>query len=463
MANSFAPASPDGQERCDSPVFVLTASRSGSTLLRFLLDSHPSLACPPETSIASMCGGLARSLDILESAGSGTGRPVNAEPKLSDAITAVIRNTVDAAFGGYLERRGGQRWCDKSLDTFQFAGLLAQVYPRAQFICLYRHCMDVIASGVEACPWGLHRFGFDPHVAQHPGNSVAAIGSYWLACAQTIMAFEEQNPDRCVRVRYEDMVTAPEETAAKVFSFLGVEQAPGITETCFQMAHEGEGPGDEKIWFTSGVTAGSLGRGVSVPFAALPPPLVRPLNELLGKLDYRLVEEGWNDSSDQLDPRAHPPADPAAADGQPDAADNPDAADATRVTESLAARITAQQEAMRDEITARWPAIAGATVELVVLAARGAERTLRLGFPTGADGWTLDDDALAGVDAPTAKIMASHDTWQSLLEGRSNPVTEMTTGRLRCVNKRDDHRIRSDEMHAVAALLGIARIPVTRG
>jgi len=22
--------------------------------------------------------------------------------------------------------------------------------------------MDVIASGVEVCPWGLHRFGFDP-------------------------------------------------------------------------------------------------------------------------------------------------------------------------------------------------------------------------------------------------------------------------------------------------------------
>ena len=31
-----------------NPVFVLCSGRSGLTLLRFLLDAHPDLACPPE-------------------------------------------------------------------------------------------------------------------------------------------------------------------------------------------------------------------------------------------------------------------------------------------------------------------------------------------------------------------------------------------------------------------------------
>jgi len=31
------------------PVFVLCNGGSGSTLLRFVLDAHPDLACPPET------------------------------------------------------------------------------------------------------------------------------------------------------------------------------------------------------------------------------------------------------------------------------------------------------------------------------------------------------------------------------------------------------------------------------
>jgi len=37
------------------PVFVLCNGRSGSTLLRFLLDAHPDLACPPETNLPSLC------------------------------------------------------------------------------------------------------------------------------------------------------------------------------------------------------------------------------------------------------------------------------------------------------------------------------------------------------------------------------------------------------------------------
>ena len=41
------------------PVFVLCNARSGSTLLRFLLDAHPEIACPPETNMPSLCAQLA--------------------------------------------------------------------------------------------------------------------------------------------------------------------------------------------------------------------------------------------------------------------------------------------------------------------------------------------------------------------------------------------------------------------
>jgi hypothetical protein len=40
-------------------VFVVCAGRSGSTLLRFLLDAHPDLACPPETRLPAICAQLA--------------------------------------------------------------------------------------------------------------------------------------------------------------------------------------------------------------------------------------------------------------------------------------------------------------------------------------------------------------------------------------------------------------------
>src|SRR5579863_617747 len=64
---SIAGARPEGPARAgQAPVIVLTMARSGSTLLRFILDSHPELACPPETSLGSVCYMMTRLWDLLD-------------------------------------------------------------------------------------------------------------------------------------------------------------------------------------------------------------------------------------------------------------------------------------------------------------------------------------------------------------------------------------------------------------
>jgi hypothetical protein len=410
-------------------VFILTASRSGSTLLRFILDSHPDLACPPETSITGTCVQLVRTWDILENAGADVFTPVTEQTAPSPDTLAAVRDAVDRVYGRYLRGRAKRRWCDKSLDTHLHAELMTMLYPEAKFICLYRHAMDVVASGVETCPWGLHRFGFDPFVAQYPGNSVAAIASYWLATAEAIMGFEEAHPDSCHRIRYEDLATSPEETAAGIFSFLGAEEAPGITRACFQVPHEGNGPGDEKIWFTGEVTPDSIGRGVRVPAEALMPPLRQQVNDTLAKLGYLPVDSEWNAAVGRVDPRADVGAGVriAGADGR--SAHGRQEIDA--VVRAINERIGQRPDDRLYKIATAWPALAGQK-------------------PAGDKGM------------PVATIIASPSTWRSLLDGGANVVTEMTAGRLRAVNRRDTHRIRSEEMHAVAALLGLGQIPVAR-
>lgn len=85
-----------------------------------------------------------------------------------------------------------------------------QIYPRARFVCLYRHPMDVIRSGLDACPWGLTGYGFDPYIGSSPGNAVLALARYWLDNAAAIAQVEEKHPERCHRIRYEDLVDDPE-------------------------------------------------------------------------------------------------------------------------------------------------------------------------------------------------------------------------------------------------------------
>jgi hypothetical protein len=85
--------------------------------------------------------------------------------------------------------------------------VVAAIWPDAQFICLYRHRMDVIASGVEACRRGLDSFGFEVYAPRYPGNSVAAVGACWADIAAKMIDFGKRFPDRTLRVRYEDLVT----------------------------------------------------------------------------------------------------------------------------------------------------------------------------------------------------------------------------------------------------------------
>ena len=200
--------------------------RSGSTLLRFLLDAHPELACPPETSLPALCGQLAVVWSLIEGAPLAAERDA-APPRVPDAAVAGIRRMLDEMTGSYLARRGKRLFCDKSLGSARVADLLTGIYPGVRSVCLYRHPMDVIRSGLDACPWGLNGYGFDQYIVGSPGNSVLALARYWLDNATLISKAEQAHPGRCHRVRYEDLVTDPEAVMREVYEFIGVRPARG--------------------------------------------------------------------------------------------------------------------------------------------------------------------------------------------------------------------------------------------
>jgi hypothetical protein len=316
------------------PVFVLCHGRSGSTLLRFLLDAHPELACPPETNLPGLCVQLAAVWSLIEGAPLAAKRG-DEPPEIPEAAIAGVRETMDRMVGSYLSRRGKKRYCDKSLGTAPYAELLSRVYPQARFICVSRHPMDVIASGAEACPWGLSGYGFDPYIGAMPGNVVGALASFWADNARLILAARERLGDRCFALRYEDLVADPEETAAALFEFLGAAPAPGISQRCFSAERERFGPADYKIWYTSQVSPESVGRGWSVPADMIGPQMRLYINELAERLGYLPVGDDWGTTEPPGDlrvtaappPAGVPGAEPAEAAGpggqEPAAGDTP--------------------------------------------------------------------------------------------------------------------------------------------
>jgi hypothetical protein len=443
------------------PVFVLCMARSGSTLLRFLLDAHPELACPPETSLPALCGQLAVVWSLIEGAPLSANRG-DAPPQVPDAAIAGIRRMLHEMTGGYLARRGKKRFCDKSLGSALTASLLLRIYPEARFVCLYRHPMDMIRSGLDACPWGLNGYGFDQYAGSSPGNAVLALARYWLDHATAIAAFEGQHPDRCHRLRYEDLVTAPEEVAADLFGFLGVAPAPGITEYCFTGEREQFGPADYKIWATSAITGDSVGRGESVPMGLIPPPITTAINELAGELGYLPIDEDWGTPGMPADPRlpgtAKAPAAPV-ADSEPP----------TEATGLLEESLRIRLASVDDRFARRWEPVLTDKFAIVCRTQAGGEAQWLVDLATRSitreDAEDEEDMApeSAGPDDTEPgdvewTILGSPETWQATLSGQVNLHVAMRRNDLRyCSSGEEGDPLTSTTRVAMLAdLLGLS-------
>jgi hypothetical protein len=428
----------------DSPVFMLCTGRSGSTLLRFLLDAHPDLACPPETRLPWLCTQLASAWSVIEDAPMPSGRAGLAP--VPEPVIRGLRQSLTPMMTSYLTRHGKSRYCDKSLGGAQHAGLLRQVWPDAKFICLYRHPMDVICSGIEASPWGMGNYGFESYVAASPGNIVAALARYWADYARAILAAEAQLGEQCLPVRYEDLVTDPDGQAERLFEFIGVSPAPGITDRCFTAERQRFGPGDYKIWNTTGVSASSVGRGWQVPARLIPAEVLAVVNDLAEQLGYVQIDESWGVANPPGDLRI--PVDPS------DPAPRPVGQSCTVLTD----RVQAGLLRLGQEFTSSWKSCSS---ESVLLFATVPE-------PGGsATWWRLDlgaGNATAGagdraVDTDWS-VTGSADAWQRVLNGDMNLSAAFRSGELRYADKGDcgvgsagaDNRIAM-----IAELLGITR------
>ncbi|HWG15591.1 MAG TPA: sulfotransferase [Streptosporangiaceae bacterium] len=439
---------------CADPIFVLCACRSGSTLLRFLLDAHPDLACPPETELAAVCTQLAAVWSLLEGADLPKGQGDNA-PAIPGSVIAGLRHTTDLMIGPYLARRGKKRYCDKSLGSARHVSLLLRMYPQARFLSLYRHPMDLIASGLEACPWGLNSYGFEHYVGSSPGNSVAALARYWADHTAAILAVEERYGARCHRVRYEDLVDAPDLVAGEIFRFAGLPPVPDISARAFTHERERFGRSDFKIWSTSRITVGSVGRGWSIPAPLIPAQLLTVVNDLAGKLGYRQVDETWGTGSRPADMLA-----PIAGRQMAQIAAYSGAAPVPSGSRLLGERITAGVSRLAESFTHRWKPHSAERFLVVATTPKG---------PGGDASWLVDLSARTVTSADGLSVgvadwraAGTADAWERVIEGGDNMGVVFRRGDMRYADKGDAGAgsIAADTRVAMMAdILGITTWP----
>jgi protein-tyrosine sulfotransferase len=271
------------------PIFLVTAGRSGSTLLRLILDDHPEIGCPGETGLPSLISHIA---NVWHTVASDVER-AHVEV-MSGEVKAAVRQAAVAPMRFYTASEDKRIFCDKSLETAWHLEAIHDVFPEAKFIMLFRHVMDVVASGIAASPWGFSAFGYAPYVSRSVDNFVAPLVDHWNSQASLALDWIAGHEEICHRVRYEDLVGSPQDTLRAVWDFIGVRNDVEVGPGVFERARAARTPGDVKVAFTEGIHQDSLGAGRRVPVEMIPKPLLERINERLKQLGYDEVTPDWN-------------------------------------------------------------------------------------------------------------------------------------------------------------------------
>jgi Sulfotransferase family len=208
----------------DPPVIVLGVRRSGTTLLRVMLDRSPGLAVPDESYFVPQ---LARrhstpvdpvafvdDLRRLPSLVEWGLSPTAVRSRLRPGMTTGA--AIAAIFEAYAAVRGKPRWGDKTPLYMQYLGLLERLFPTALYVHLIRDGRDAALSFLSV-PGGLVTEGWG-----HPRDA-AGFACQWateVRAARRLGA--RRGPGRYVELRYESLVAAPAVELRRVCAFAGL-------------------------------------------------------------------------------------------------------------------------------------------------------------------------------------------------------------------------------------------------
>lgn len=242
-------------------IVILGFPRSGTTLLRRLLEPHPSLCCPPETHLLRAAAAFLHDDDspLGYSAGVLTSlRFVDIDPQW---MVDRLRGMVWSVYAEICRKQGKPIWVEKSaLDIFHLDQIELLCGDRCRFIWLIRHPLDAVCSVKEyVATVETYYPEFHDYVCRYPAP-LEAFAHAWADTQRRMLRFAAEHPDACLRVKYEDLAADPLPALRGVLDFVGVGGDPAALVAALNKSAGTVGYGDWKAYEKSGVDAESVGR-----------------------------------------------------------------------------------------------------------------------------------------------------------------------------------------------------------
>jgi protein-tyrosine sulfotransferase len=261
------------------PVLILSCYRTGSTLLRYIMDTHPEVYAPPELFL----GESARHMATLACGLAGFRYDWEKPGLLADEILAWLHAALVGRLNAATAAKGKRIWCEKTPSNLapENLPLLRRLLPQARKVCLHRHCLDVTESLVKMSELA----ELQPFLVASRGQVVAAVVDYWNERTATLLELAAEEPAGCHRIRYEDLVAGPRQVVGELFRFLDLPWDERLLDQVFEARHD-RGLQDHYIGWTGSIRSENVGKGGSVQLDGVPEKSIETMRSLLQTLGY---------------------------------------------------------------------------------------------------------------------------------------------------------------------------------
>jgi hypothetical protein len=197
-----------------SPIFIGGQRRSGTSLLRVLLNRHRNIAAGPESKFVQDPSFIAWHDDVATTWTTWLERYGFGRTEVDRAVAAMVDNL----FTRYQLREGKVRWAEKTPTNILRIDYLFRLFPHAQFIHVIRDPRDTYCSIRQRALSDKPEWAkFRPRRAARDWCAAILAGKRFRPCT-----------DRYMEVQYERLVSEPGPVMKQALDFLQEPWDPNI-------------------------------------------------------------------------------------------------------------------------------------------------------------------------------------------------------------------------------------------
>ena len=246
------------------PFFIIGSGRSGNTLLRSILSGNSDISIPPESyripfaikkfhifnnrDWEDIVSQVLKEFEDCKEFYTWEIDITDAQKRLENIADSkrTLSNIFDELFCTYTEKHspGSKIWGDKTPMNTLYLDWIGTVFPRSKFIHIIRDGRDVASSYLK-----MERY-----------DTILEAANRWINSIESAQSFGSKIKENYIEIRYEELVTKPEEVIKDTCDFLDIDYDSKMLDHTKQVKKLGDTDKEHHSNLSKPISSDSVGK-----------------------------------------------------------------------------------------------------------------------------------------------------------------------------------------------------------